>query len=106
MSIADVLAEADADLATVRSVVDAAQHALDVAERTQRHGARLAARLRTLVVVAALGATTLGVALAVRAVLGRRSAVSVAPVVPSEVAGSPSVVDPSTNGSPTPPGPS
>jgi hypothetical protein len=91
MSVADVLAEADADLATVRSVVDAAQHALDVAERTQRTGARLASRWRTLVVVAALGAVTLGVALAIRAVLARRSAASLPPV------GSP-------DGPPTPPG--
>ncbi len=113
MSVADVLAEADADLATMRSVLDTAQHAIDVAERTQRTGARIASRLRTLVVVAALGAVTLGVALAVRAVLARRSAVTVAPVGGAGEAmagdarptstGGPSGADPSHNGTSTPP---
>jgi hypothetical protein len=74
MSVAEALAGADADLATVRSVLDTAQHALDVAGRTHRTGARVASRWRSVALVVLLGASALGAALAVRAVLARRSA--------------------------------
>lgn len=112
MSVAEVLAEADADLATLRSVLDTAQHAIDVAERTQRTGSRIASRLRSVVVVAALGGAVLGVALVVRAVVARRSASSAAPDTSSggpatdgasTATGSSPVADPSLNGSPAPP---
>lgn len=82
MSVAGVIAEADADLAAVRSVLDSAQQALDVVERTQRTGARLATRVRTVAVVVAIGTATLGVALAVRAVLARRAEMARGPVEP------------------------
>lgn len=82
MSVTDVLAQADADLAAVQSVIDTAQHTLDVVEHTQRTGARIASRLRTVVVVVAIGAATLGVALVVRAALARRAASADVPFEP------------------------
>lgn len=72
MTVADFLDEADLELATLRQVLDTAQHALDVAERTQRAGHRIRRIARKVVVATLVALVGAGVVYAVRTVLTRR----------------------------------
>ena len=74
MRLSRVIDEASVELATVESIVGTARHVLDVATETERVGHRIAARMRTIAIVLAVVAVTVGVAYAVKVVLdGRRS---------------------------------
>jgi len=76
MSLAQAIDEASVELAAVESVVGTARHVLDVAGETERVGSRIIARVRTVAIVALVGAAGLGVAYGVKIVLDRRRAPS------------------------------
>ena len=78
MSLARAIDEASIELAAVESVVSTARHVLDVAAETERVGSRILTRVRTVAIVAVIGAGGLGLAYGVKVVLERRRAPSVA----------------------------
>jgi hypothetical protein len=74
MRLSRVIDEASVELAAVESIVGTARHVLDVATETERVGHRIVARMRTVAIVLAVVAVTVGVAYGVKVVLdGRRS---------------------------------
>jgi len=76
VNLARVIDEASVELATVESVVGTARHVLDVAAESERVGARIIGRVRTVAVVALIAAAVLGAAYGVKTVLDRRRAPS------------------------------
>jgi len=79
MSLARAIDEASIELAAVESVVGTARHVLDVAAETERVGSRILARVRTVAIVAAIGAAGIGIAYGVKVALDRRRASAVVP---------------------------
>ena len=92
MTVTEFLDEANVDLAAMQQVLDTAQRAVDMADRTQRVGARIRRLVRRIAVAVVLGLVGAGAVYAVRAVLARRRAT--APAVPP--------VGPDQNGSVAP----
>jgi hypothetical protein len=74
MTVAEFLDEANVELATLQHVLDTAQHALDVADRTQRAGRRVRRAVRKLAVLALVGLVGVGIVYGVKALLDRRRA--------------------------------
>ena len=74
MTVTEFLDEANVDLAAMQQVLDTAQHALDMADRTQRVGRRVRRFVRRIAIAVAIGLIGAAAAYAVKAVLARRSA--------------------------------
>jgi hypothetical protein len=100
MTVTEFLDEANVELATLQQVLDTAQHALDVADRTQRAGRRIRRLVRRLVVVAVVGLVGAGVAYGVKSVLDRRGA-TVAVASPGGPDQNGSVAPPADDADPT-----
>lgn len=71
-----MIEDASEELTAVESAVGTARHVLDVAAATERLGTRFVARVRTALIVSLIVVATLGVAYALRASRGRRTAAS------------------------------
>jgi len=86
MTVTEFLDEANVDLATMQQVLDTAQHAVDIADRTQRAGRRVRRFVRGIVIAVAIGLIGAAAAYAVKAVLARRGATapSVSPARPDQ----------------------